>query len=175
MTPQAMAQANERSTGAIARELGAKLPGPPDLPAAAAALPSAQRLPLGIAYYPKDALGLSGIGPVAVGYYKDGDKRWRQVAIVRADADGAKEAFRVFKSEKGSVPAKGAGDEAAQVVLREAADRPKAEYVVARKGPMVAAVGDEELVLDASAPAEKQAALKLTRDEKVAKLAAWLK
>jgi hypothetical protein len=175
MTPQAMAQANERSTGAIARELGAKLPGSADLPAAAAALPSAQRLPLGIAYYPKDALGLSGIGPVAVGYYKDGDKRWRQVSIVRADAEGAKEAFRVFKSEKGSQPVKGVGDEAVQVVLKEAADRPKAEYVVARKGATVAAVGDEELVLDAAAPAEKQAALKLTKDEKVAKLAAWLK
>jgi hypothetical protein len=175
MTPQAMALANERSTGAIARDLGAKLPGPPDLPPAAAALPSAQRLPLGIAYYPKDALGLAGIGPVAVGYYKDGDKRWRQVAAVRADADGAKEAFRVFRSEKGSLPVKGVGDEAVQVVLREAADRPRAEYIVARKGTLVAAVGDEELVLDPAATAEKQAATKLTRDEKVAKLAAWVK
>src|SRR5262249_40362274 len=52
MTPQAMAQANERSTGAIAKEIGGKLPGSADLPPAAAALPAASRVPLGIAYYP---------------------------------------------------------------------------------------------------------------------------
>jgi hypothetical protein len=171
MTPQAMAQANERSTGSIARDIGAKLPGSTDLPAPAAALPVAQRLPLGIAYYPKDALGLSGIGPVAVGYYKDGDKRWREVAVVRADADGAKEAYRAFKLEKGSLPVRGLGDEAVQVVLQEAADRAKAEYIVARKGPMVAAVGDEELVL----PEKTPGLTKLTKEEKIAKLTAWLK
>jgi hypothetical protein len=175
MTPQAMAQANDRATGSIAREIGAKLPGSTDLPAAAAALPAAQRLPLGIAYYPKDALGLSGIGPVAVGYYKEGEKRWREVAIVRADIEGAKEAYRAFKLEKGSLPLKGPGDEAVQVAVQEAPDRAKAEYVVARKGAFVAAVGDEELVLEPSMPTDKQAPLKLTKDEKLAKLAALLK
>jgi hypothetical protein len=175
MTPQAMAQANERSTGAIAKEIGAKLPGSAELPAAAAALPAASRLPLGIAYYPKDALGLRGLGPIAVGYYKDGDKRWRDVAMVRADAEGAREAFRAFKLEKGSLPIRAAGDEAVQVTLQEARDRAKAEYIVARKGTLVAGVGDEELVLDPSTPAEKQAVVKLTKDEKIAKLAAWLK
>jgi hypothetical protein len=175
MTPQAMAQANDRATGSIARDIGAKLPGSTDLPAAAAALPAAQRLPLGIAYYPKDALGLSGIGPVAVGYYKDGEKRWREVAIVRGDADGAKEAYRAFKLEKGSLPLKGPGDEAVQVAVQEAPDRAKAEYVVARKGSLVAAVGDEELVLEPSMPTDKQAPLKLTRDEKLAKLTTLLK
>jgi len=175
MTPQTMAAENERSTGAIAKDIGGRLPGSTDLPAAAAALPAASRLPLGIAYYPKDALGLKAIGPAAVGYYKDGEKRWRQVAIVQPSADGAKEAFRAFKLEKGSLPVKGPGDEAAQVVLQEAPDRAKAEYVVARKGTLVAAVGDEELVLDPATPADKQASLKLGRDEKMAKLAAWLK
>ncbi len=174
MTPAAMAQANERSTGAIARDMGAKLPGSNALPPAAEVLPPAQRVPLGIAYYPKDALGLSGIGPVAVGYYKDGDKRWRAVALVRHDPAGAKDALRAFKA-KGSTPVKGVGDEAVQVVLQEAPDRPKAEYIVATKGPMLAAIGDEELVLEAGAPAEKQASRKLTRDEKLAKLTAWLK
>jgi hypothetical protein len=177
MTPQAMALANERSTGSIARDIGGKLPGSGDLPASAAALPAAQRLPLGIAYYPKDALGLSGIGPVAVGYYKDGDKRWREVAIVRADAEGAKEAFRAFKLVKGSLPLRGMGDEAVHVVIQEAPDRPRAEYVVARKGPMVAAVGDEELVLEAekAPPGAAPSSTRLTKDEKIAKLSAWLK
>ena len=39
MTPEQMAQQNEQSTAAIAREIGAKLPGPTDLPPAASALP----------------------------------------------------------------------------------------------------------------------------------------
>jgi len=175
MTPEAMARANEQSTGAIAKDIGARLPGTPDLPPAAAVLPSASRLPLGVAYHPKNALGLTSIGPVAVGYYRDGDKRWRDVAIVRSSADEAKEALRAFRMKPGSTPVKGVGDEAVQVVVQEAPDRAKAEYVVARKGTLVAAVGDEELVLDPATPNGALAALKLTRDEKLAKLAALLK
>jgi hypothetical protein len=174
MTPQAMAQANEQATGAIAKDIGSKLPGTTDLLPAAAALPPALRLPIGIAYHPKDALGLSAVGPLAVGYYQDGDKRWRDVAIVRASADDAREAFRAFKLKPGALPIKGLGDEAVQVVLQEAPDRAKAEYIVARKGTLVAAVGDEELVLTVGTPTDKLAPLRLTKDEKVTKLAAWV-
>ncbi len=174
MTPEQMAVQNEKATGAIALQIGAKLPGPTDLPPAAAELPTASRVSLGIAYHPKEALGVSGVGPAAVGYYKDGDKRWRAVAIVRSDAEGAKEVFRAFKLKPGSLPIKGVGDEAVQVVVQEAPDRAKAEYVVARHGAFVVAVGDEELVLDPATPSDKLAPLKLTHDEKVAKLTAWL-
>jgi hypothetical protein len=174
MTPEQMAVQNEKATGAIAAEIGGRLPGPTDLPPAAAALPAPQRLPLGIAFHPKEALGVSGVGPAAVGYYKDGDKRWREVAVVRPDAEGAKEAFRAFKLKPGSLPVKGVGDEAVQVVVQEAPDRAKAEYIVARRANLVAAVGDEELVLDPGTPNEKQASLKLTHDEKLARLTTWL-
>jgi len=175
MTPEAMARANEMSTGAIAKAMGSKLPGAGDLLPSAAALPTTSRLPLGIAYYPTDALGLNGIGPLAVGYYKDGEKRWRSVAIARPDADGAKEALRAFRLRPGALPVKGLSDEAVQVVIQESPDRSKAEYVVARKGALVASIGDEELVLDPSVPTDKQAPVKLTREEKIAKLLAWLK
>jgi hypothetical protein len=174
MTPADMARENERSTGAIAKEVGGKLPGATGLPPPAAALPIPSRIPLGIAYYPKDALGLTAVGPAAVGYYKDGEKRWRDVAVVRPDADGAKEAFRAFKLKPGSTLVKGLGDEAVHAVVQEAPDRAKAEYVVARRGGLVVAVGDEELVLDPSTPTDKLAPLKLTRDEKVQKLSEWL-
>jgi hypothetical protein len=174
MTPDQMARQNEVSTGAIARDIGGRLPGPTDLPPAASALPTTSRLPLGIAYHPKEALGASGVGPAAVGYYGDGEKRWRAVAVVRSDTEGAKEVFRAFKLKPGSLPIKGLADEAVQIVVQEAPDRAKAEYIVARRGSLVAAVGDEELVLDPATPTEKQAPLKLTRDEKLAKLGAWL-
>ena len=159
MTPAQMAQANERTTGAIAKDIGGKLPGSTDPLPSVALLPAASRVPLGVSYHPKNALSFQGIGPVAVGYYKEGDRRWRDVAIVRADADGAKEAFRAFKLKPGAIPVKGIGDEAVQVVIQEAADRAKAEYVVARKGTTVVAVGDEELVLDPQTPSDKQAPL----------------
>jgi len=175
MTPQAMARANESATGAIAKDIGGKLPGPPELLPSAAALPAASRIQLGISYQPKDALGLTGIGPIAVGYYKDGEKRWRQAALVRADLDAAREAFRAFKLKPGALPMKGLADEAVVVVLQEAPDRAKAEYVVARKGTSVYAIGDEELVLDPATPSDKLAPLKLTKDEKLAKLTPWLK
>jgi hypothetical protein len=174
MTPEQMAAQNDTATGAIARQIGDKLPGATDLPPAAAALPATGRLALGIAYHPKETLGVSGVGPAAVGYYKDGDKRWRDVAVVRADVEGAKEVFRAFKLKPGGLPLKNLGDEAVHIVVQEAPDRAKAEYVVARKGSLVAAVGDEELVLDPGTPSDKLAPLKLTHDEKLTKLAAWL-
>jgi hypothetical protein len=174
MTPEQMAAANEHSTGAIAKAIGSKMPGLTDPPGGASLLPTASRIPLGVGYYPKDALGLTAIGPVAVGFYKDGEKRWRDVAIVRPDAAGAGEAFRAFKLRPGSTALKGVGDEAAQVVLQEAADRAKAEYLVARRGATVFAVGDEELVLDPGTPNDKLAPKKLTKDEKQQRLAAWM-
>jgi hypothetical protein len=174
MSPADMARANEQSTGAIAKDIGGKLPGATALPPGAAALPVPSRIALGIAYYPKDALGVSGVGPAAVGYYKDGDKRWRNVAMARTDAESAKETFRAFKLKAGSTPVKGVGDEAVRVVVQEAPDRAKADYIVSRKGSLVAAVGDEELVLDPSTPTEQQAPLKLTKDEKLQHLGEWL-
>jgi hypothetical protein len=174
MTPGDMARENDQSTGAIAKEIGGRLPGDLALPEAAASLPAPSRISLGIAYQPRDALGMTAIGPVAVGYYKDGEKRWRDVAIQRRTADLAREAFRAFRLKPASLPIKGLGDEAVLAVVQEAPDRAKAEYVVARRGALVAAVGDEELVLDPSTPTEKLAPLRLTKDEKVQKLSEWL-
>lgn len=174
MTPAAMAAANEKSTGAIAKDIGSKLPGDASLPESAKALPADGMIPLGIAYYPKDALSFSGIGPIAVGYYKNGDKRWRAIAAARGDADAAKEVWRAFKLKAGSLPVKGLGEDVVQVVVQEAPERAKAEYDVARKNTLVMGIGDEELVLDPATPAEKQAPLKLTHEEKIAKLASWL-
>ena len=109
MTPEAMAAANERSTGAIAKEIGNKLPGPLQPPGGAALLPAVSLLPLGIGYYPKDALGLTAIGPVAVGFYKDGEKRWRDVAIVRGDAAGAGRSVPCLQAATGQRAAQGRG------------------------------------------------------------------
>ena len=189
MTPAMIAAANGRSTGLIAREIGAKLPGPVDLPPSAAALPTASRIALGIAYHPKDALGIAGIGPVAVGYYREGDKRWRCVALARADVDGAKEAMRAFKLKGGGASIKGLGDDAVIAMLPDASERSRTAYVIARKGTLVAAIGDEEFVTGpepgrSAAPGEADGGreaphpsipVKLSKEEKIAKLASWVK
>jgi hypothetical protein len=80
----------------------------------------------------------------------------------------------MLKQKPGSSPLKGVGEEGCTVVLQEAPERAKAEFVVARRGSLVAAVGDEELVLDPDASAETAASLKLSGSEKTQKLAAWL-
>jgi hypothetical protein len=175
MTPAMIAAANGSSTAVVAREIAAKLPGAVDLPPSAAALPTALRIPLGIAYYPKDALGIAGIGPTAVGYYKDGDKRWRSVALVRADVDGAKEAMRAFKLKGGGASVKGVGDDAVVAMIQEAPDGPRTPYVIARKGSLVVAIGDEEFAKGPELGSDAQPAAKLSKDEKIAKLVRWMK
>jgi len=65
-------------------------------------------------------------------------------------------------------------EETFHVVVQEAPDRAKADYVVSRKATLVAAIGDEELVLDPSTPTDKLAPLKLTKEEKIQKLSEWL-
>jgi hypothetical protein len=175
MTPAMIAAANGSSTGVIAREIGAKLPGPVELPPSAAALPTASRIALGIAYHPKDALGISGIGPVAVGYYREGAKRWRCAALVRADVDGAKEAMRAFKLKGGGASIKGLGDDAVFAMLPDASERSRVAYVIARRAALVAAIGDEEFATGPERGSDAAASVKLTKEEKIAKLASWVK
>src|SRR5260370_11416694 len=75
MTARGIGRAASASAAAMVKRIGDKLPGDLALPPSAALLPTQARIALGIAYYPKDALTLSAIGPLAVGYDKDGDKR----------------------------------------------------------------------------------------------------
>ncbi len=136
-------------------------------------LPKPEQIPLGVSYETKDALGVSGLGAAAIGYYKGATKRYRVVSIVREDADHARDAMKVLKTRPGSLPMKDVSDEAAAVTIQEAPDRPKADYIFARKGNAIFGVGDEEL----SAPkdgADKSGSWKLTRDEKMSKVLAWL-
>jgi hypothetical protein len=156
---------------AVAKELGSKLPDA-ELPSVKA-LPDASRIPLGIVYAPKDILKITGAAG-AIGFYKEGDKRYRQVAISKDDADQAKDVLKTIKAKPGALPIKDVGDEAAAFTIEEGKDRPKAEYVFARKGGLVAGIGDDESALAAESDKDKQTKMKLTRDEKLAKLKAWL-
>jgi hypothetical protein len=166
-TPEALAQASAKVLPLIAKAIGDALPGSSELPPPVAALPAEHRVTNGVQLLPKDALGVEGLGPVGVGYYQDGKLRWRDVALALSDEAKAKDAWKLVKSRPGALPVAGVGDEAVVVTLSSGAtpEAPRREYVVARKGSLVEGVGDEGL-------AGKEAAL--SKDDKIARLKAWL-
>jgi acyl transferase domain-containing protein len=94
-----------------------------------------------------------------MGFYKEGDKRWRVLAIVKDDADQAKDAFKAIKAKPGTLPIANTGDEAAHVPIA-----PKVAFLFARKGNVIWGVGDEEYAVRAD---EKAA---VTKEDAVAKM-----
>jgi hypothetical protein len=172
-SPEQLAKSSEAILTTIGKELGQRLPGAMTLPPAAQILPTEHLVANGIVSYPKDVLGWNATGPGAVGFYKDGDRRWRFLAIVKDDADQAKDSFKTIKSKPGTLPVANTGDEAAHVVVpstgEDKANAPKVEMLVARKGNVVWGVSDEEFALRAASGADREKA-RLTKDEAVAKM-----
>jgi len=174
-SPAQLAKSSEAVLGPLAKQIGAKIPGALDKPPSVAALPVAHLVgPNALTFFPKDALGITGAGAGGVGYYKDGDRRYRLLAIQKADADQAKDVMKTFKAHAGStvVPA-GPGDESLHVVLQPTPDSPKVEWLVTRKGSLVAGAGDEETLIHPTEPPDAQAKVRLTKDEATAKLKDW--
>ena len=172
-TPAQMKASSDRLLVPIGTEIGQKLPGPATLLPSAAKLPTDKLVPLGILYSPKDALGVDGAGVGAAGFYKDGDKRYRVLSLVRDDVDQAKDVLKTFGKVKGAEAEKGLAEQAYHLfVTKEGA---KVEWVIARAGKVVMGIGDEEYVIkQGMAPSERDK-LSLPREEKVAKLRALLK
>ncbi len=166
-SPPDMIKSSEKILPLVAKAVGEKLPGSTDEPASARALPAANMLPNGIAYFPDNALSLGKVGPAAIGYYKDGAKRYRLLAMQRADVDTAKDVMKTIRSHAGALPVASLADEAVLVQLQDPPDAPtKNEFVIARKGTLIAGAGGEPLVTDAAA--------KATKDDKISHLRAWL-
>jgi hypothetical protein len=153
---------------ALAKELGAKMPGATELPAAVKLLPAAGRLPMGLTFEPADAL-VPGGGRGAFGYYKDGDKRWRVLAIAGKDEGQAKDWYKVLAA-KGSAGKKVGGADSTLLMVGE----PKAEWIVARAGASIFGIGDEALVLRDGMSAEDHAQVCLPADAKQKRLAELL-
>jgi hypothetical protein len=152
MNKTQFAAASQAAVVPIATAIGSQLPGNADLLPAAKALPTDKLIPLGIDYKVDDALGLKGTGPVATGYYQDGAKRWRMVSAQQS-------AMGPIKAAAGAQALAGVGDDGAAITVD------KSEYVFAKKGNAVYGVGDESFGDDGA---------KLSKDDKVAKLKAWI-
>lgn len=173
-TPEQMKKSSEVILAALAKDIGGKLPGDPPMPVSAKALPDAERLPDGILYYPKDAMGVVNAGAGAVGFYQRGARRYRLLAAQRDDAEQAKDTFRTLKGRAGAMPVANLADEAAFFVVPGPSGSPATEWVLARKGSLVVGVGDESFALKADLPLDKQSDVRLSKDDKIAKLSALL-
>lgn len=159
MTRDQIASASVAAMTPIAQAIASKLPGSTDPLPQVKALPAANEVPLGAALRDKDPMGWKGAPPAAVGYYKDGDKRWRQLVMLADSPAKASAAMQAIKAGGGAAAVPGVGDEATTVTVNGA------EWVVARKGTTLEGIGDEPMA--ANAP-------KLSKDDKVSKLKAWL-
>lgn len=169
-SPDQMRESGKRVLPEIARAVGQRLPGDGTLPAAAQALPAEHLLPMGVSYVFSDVLGISGIGSGAVGYYRDGDRRYRVFVLARGDEDAAGDVLETLKKVDHAQAIKEILFPALSFGTQQGDAAPRTEWVVGRKGTRVFGIGDEELVLGGSHSKEDEQRAKLTRDEKLALL-----
>lgn len=168
-TPDQLKASSKQVLPPIAQQLAEKLPGDAAPPPAAALLPEEGRIRLGVSYHSKDALDVKGAGPGALGYYKDGEKRWRILSIVAADDAAAKDIMKSFGKLEGAKPLKDPRIDALGFHTQADESGPRIHWLLTRKGSTVLGVGDEEFVLgDAEAAEAKQKSLSL--EEKIARL-----
>jgi hypothetical protein len=170
-TPDQMRESGKRVLPGVATAIGARLPGEATLPADIARLPVEHRLTMGVAYVVGNVLDISGLGGGAVGYYRDGEKRFRILSLGRSDDDAAGDVLETIKKIDHASALKELPFTALAFGTQASDTAPRTEWVAGRKGNHVFAVGDEELVLGGGRSNRDQEHVKLTRDEKIA----WLK
>jgi hypothetical protein len=173
-TPAQMKESSTRVLVPIATGLGQKLPGNGALPPAASKLSPEKMVPMGILYSPKDVLGVDGAGPGATGFYKDGDKRYRVLSVVRDDVDQAKDVIKTFSKLHGATEEKGPYDSGYHLMLQDK-DGSKLEWVVARAGKNVVGIGDEEFIVQPGMTTSEHDKICLSKDEKLTRLKALAK
>jgi hypothetical protein len=127
----------------IGKAIGAALPADTSAVPSLAALPVGSQIPGGVAFYPADGFGIPHMGPVALGFYRDGETRFRIFAIARGDATDAKSDMRLFKTRPKAKPEAGLGEEAVSLELEGGAEKGGAAFVVTRVGNTILGVGSE--------------------------------
>jgi len=150
----------------LARAILAKLGDPDALPAAVQQLPQLARIPLGVRLLLGEAFGVAGIGPSAQGYYQDGKKRWRVAALVRPDAESAKDVMSTLEHQADARRIENAPLEALKLSERGAGLEPALSWLIGRRAEVVYGVADE----GALTPALREPASALNLQEKLSKL-----
>ncbi len=153
----------------LAELVARSLPGEPRPLPEVAALPTENRIPIGVRYAPAELWkGVKDAGGGAVGYYKLGDKRWRVAVLERSDEAAAKAAMAALAKLPGAAAVTGLADEAVRLEVKDGGVQ--VEWLVARKGARLTGVGDEARALRSGASAEERAKISLTEAEKKAHL-----
>lgn len=125
------------------------------LPAAVLALPEAHRLPLGVSMEPKNGFGVSGLGPVATGYYEEGPKRYRIAVSDNNDERTAKDVYAGARRLRGFHLLKEAPFEAFEVRQVDG-DGPEVWWLIGKLGYRVAAISDEPWARRGATPDEQE-------------------
>lgn len=152
-TPDQIKATSAKVLPELAQQIGDHLPGDVKPLPAVRLLPTEHLIPMGVAYTHRDALGVAGVGAGAVGYYQDGNLRYRVVGLARADEDSAKDVLGTLKKLPGAKVQKDLGFDAVAFATRDAEGAPQAEWLAGRSGANVIIVGDEPLKLKAGADA----------------------
>ena len=168
--PAQLKASSARVLPAIAKALGVKLPGDTTLPKAAAALPTADRIPLGVAYQQKGVLGVEGAGSGAIGYYAQGTTRWRVAVLERPDEAASKDTLKTIAQALSGQRLKKANYSMHRLQIQPDESSATTEWVMGTNGSQVVAIGDEELVLSPDQSDEQQKPLKLSFEAKSQRL-----
>ena len=166
----ALERAAAASLPSLARRLQLALPAADALPLAVQRLPEEHRLPLGARLRLGDARGVIGAGAGAIGHYRDGDKRWRVLSIVRPDVDSARDVFGTLARSPSARPLVNAPLGAIALTERRLSTEPNVTWVVGQRHEVIYGVGDEAAALPELMSAEREAAVKLAPGEKLALL-----
>ncbi|MEZ4302227.1 MAG: DUF6599 family protein [Polyangiaceae bacterium] len=172
-TAAALRAASERLVHPFAKQIAQKLTGDTAPPPAAALLPTEGQIPLGVRYHTKDMFDLPGAGPGAIGYYRDGERRYRMVILVRRDADQAKDLLGTIARSPGAAREKSPNDSVVRLVVQPPGELPS-EWYLSRSRGVVAGIGDEIRVLRDTMTAEERDKLLLSKPAKLEKLKSYL-
>jgi hypothetical protein len=168
--PEMLKASSRRILPLLGKGIGDLIPGERELPAAARLLPEVGRIKLGLLFEPKDVLAVTGSGPGAFGFYRDGERRYRIVALERSNDQSAQDVIKTFRRVEGTVEQKGP-PATITFAQRATADGPKTEWILGRVGNAIIGVGDDELSL--ADPTKK--AERFSTAEKASRLAALLR
>lgn len=125
------------------------------LPASVRTLPEAHRLALGVSMEPKNGFGVSGLGPVATGFYEQAGKRYRIAVSDNADERTAKDVYAGARRLPGFHALKEAPFEAFEIRQVDG-DGPEVWWLIGKLGYRVAAVSDEPWARRGATPDEQE-------------------
>jgi hypothetical protein len=148
--PDAIKASGRKILPLLGKAIGELIPGDKQLPRVARLLPEAERLPMGLLFEPKDALGIEGTGPGAIGFYRSNATRYRILVLDRANDAAAQDVVKTLKRVAGVSETKGLLPTLTLNLGTTEGSR-KVQWVFGRAGKTVIGIGDEERATEGNA------------------------